>query len=412
MMLGQFAEAEKHLVEAEDTARQNEEVPGLIELYTVRCNMCAAVADFGNASRYLTEAAQLGRNLDNVQTTAYGLAHKSSMLTHMTDFDEAWETAQEGLKVADEAHNLERRAEILTYTVPLYHLRNGNLAEARRTCEEGYNIAAKIGATYPSLLGAFTLGYLTQSQGDYEASMQWFERALEQARPLIDFLPFMTAIPLGGLGAVCLDVSEKLADKVIKLHSQALEIMRTPTGAPAGGSGWGDLGFCALALGDLERADEYFQNGLTSPSIQMYEQRPKLLAGAALVALEMNKPEEAVKLLKEARQFAEERKMKFIYPLISVGEGKASAAYGDSDTALKHQRDAEALALEMGLHPTVLQARIAALAVLTACGKTEEADQTRRDAHSTIEEIATLFKSDEYRQMFRESADAKLAAIK
>jgi predicted ATPase/class 3 adenylate cyclase len=408
MMLGQFAEADKHLVEAEELARQSEEVPGLIELYTVRCNMCSAVADFSNASRYLTEAAQLGRKLDNIQATAYGLAHKSNTLVHMTEYDEAWETGLEGLKVAEEANNLERRADILTYTMPMYHLRNGHLAEAQQVAEEGYAIAAKIGATYPPMLGAFVLGYLTQAQGDYEAAMQWFERALEHARPVFDFVPFMTAIPLGGLGSVCLDISEKLADKVVKLHTQALEILRTPTGAPAGGSGWADLGFCALELGEVERAGEYFQNGLNSPSIQMYEQRPRMLAGAGLAALARNRPDDAAKLLKEARQYAEERCMKFIYPLINIAEAKVSAAGGDTEDALKHYKAAEELALEMGMRPDVLQARLGAAAVLAGCGQLAEAQDVRREAQSTIDEIAALFKNDEYRQMFLESAGEKL----
>src|SRR5207248_8179229 len=125
MMLGQFDVAEQHLTAAEELARENEEVPGLIELYTVRCNMCAAIADFGNANKYLSEAAQLGRKLDDKDATAFGLAHKSNMLTHMTEYEESWQIAQEGLKAAEEANNLERRAEILTYSVPFYHLRNG-----------------------------------------------------------------------------------------------------------------------------------------------------------------------------------------------------------------------------------------------------------------------------------------------
>jgi len=220
----------------------------------------------------------------------------------------------------------------------------------------------------------------------------------------------MTAIPLGGLGSVCLDISQKLVDKVVKFHSQALEILRTPTGAPAGGTGWADLGFCALELGQLERADEYFQNGLNSPSIQMYEQRPRMLAGAGLVALARNRPDEAAKLLKEARQYAEDHRMKFIYPLINIGEARVCAAGGDTEAALKHYKAAEELAIEMMLRPDLLQARLGAAAVLAGCGQSAEAEDLRRAAQSTIDEIADLFKSDEYRQLYLESAGEKLAA--
>ncbi len=409
MMLGQYDEAEKHLAESEELALENEEVPGLVELYTVRCGMCSAVADFGNASRYLSEAAQLGSKMDDIQTIAYGLAHKSNMLTHMTEYEEAWETAQEGLKVAEEANNLERRAEILTYSVPVYHMRNGQLTEAQQAAEEGYEIAVRIGTTYPPLLGAIMLGYLAQMQGDYEAAIQWFERALERARPLIEVVPFMTAIPLGGLGSVCLNISTKMVDKVVKLHAQALEILRTPTGALAGGNGWADLGFCALELGQIEHADEYFQNGLHGPSIQMYVQRPRLLAGAALVALAKNRVDEAAKLVGEARHYAEERRMKSDYPLVSIVDAKVSAARGDTEAALRLYREAVSLALEMKMLPIALQARLGALAVLADCGQLSEAAQLRHDAQSTIDVMAGSFKSDEYRKMFVESAGEKLA---
>jgi tetratricopeptide (TPR) repeat protein len=412
MMMGDFAAAEQHLVAAEELARQNEEVPGLIELYTVRCNMCAAIADFGNANKYLTEAAELGNKMEDKNTTAYGLAHKSNMLMHMTKYEEAWETALQGLKAAEEANNLERRAEILTYSVPLYHLRNGNIAEAQETAEEGYRIASQIGTTYSPPLGASVLGGIAELQGDYEGAMEWFERSLEHARPLIDFVPFMAVIPMGALGVTCLDISEKLADRAIKLHTEALQMLQTPYGAPAGGTAWPDLGFCALELGEIDRAEEYFQNALNSPSIQMYEQRPRSLVGAALVSLERGRPDEARDYVSEARRYAEERGMKFFYPMISIAEAKVSAAQGDTESALKHYKQAETLATDMGLLPAMLKARVGGLAVLTGCGRVSEAETLRQDAQAAIDGIAALFKSNDYREMYLASANEKLAAVK
>ena len=253
-------------------------------------------------------------------------------------------------------------------------------------------------------------------QGDYEAAMHWFERALDRARPLIEFVPFMTAIPLGGLSSVCLGISSKMVDKVVELHTQALEILRTPTGALAGGNGWADLGFCALELGQIEHADEYFQNGLRCPSIHMYVQRPRLLAGAALAALARNRldPEpakEAARLVSEARQYAEGRRMKSDYPLINIVEAKVSAARGETETALTCYREAADLALEMRMLPSLLQARLGAAAVLAGCGQTLQFAEVCADAQSTIDAMAGLFESDEYRKMFVESAGEKLANV-
>ncbi|MEP6773970.1 MAG: adenylate/guanylate cyclase domain-containing protein [Chloroflexota bacterium] len=411
MILGQIPQAEEHLVEAEGLARRNDVVSGLIELYTVRCNVCMSMADFGNASRYLTEAAQLGRTLDNKDTTAFGLAHKSNMLIHMTEYDQAWETAMEGLKAADEANNLERRAEILTASVPLYHLRNGDLSLARDVAEEGYRIATQIGSTYAAPLGGAVLGYVTQMLGDYESSLLWFERTLAHARPLIDFVPFMAVIPLGGLGGVCLDISPKLVDRVVEAHSEALKLLKIPSGAPAGGTGWADLGFCAFAMGEVDRADEYFQNGLTSPSIQMYEQRPRSLVGAALVALEKNRPDEASSFVSEARQFTRERGMKCFYPMVDLAEARLSAARGDTEGALSHYEEADKLAVEMLMRPAALQARMGMTSVLAGRGRTADAQAAHGSAQAMIDEIAAIFRDDNYRQMFVESATGRLQSV-
>jgi tetratricopeptide (TPR) repeat protein len=411
MMLGQFEQAETHLTAAEELARENEEVPGLIELYTVRCNMCAAVADFGNANKYLTEAAVLGRKMDNKDTTAYGLAHKSNMLIHMTEYEEGWQTALEGLTAAEEANNLERKAEILTYSVPMYHLRNGDISQAQETGVEGYRIASQIGTTYSPSTGAFLLGKISEMQGDYEGALEWFERSLGHARPLIDFVPFLAVMPMAGIGVTYLDISKKTADRVIELGAQALQLLETPYGAPAGGSGWPDLGFAALEMGKVEEAEKYFHNGLNSPSIQMYEMRPLSLVGACHVALELGKADEAKKYADEARTFAEERRMKCYYPIVSIAEAKVSAAHGDSEGALKRYKEAEALATEMGLRPMVLQARMGALAVLTGCGRASEAEALRNDVQAMVDEIAGLFKSEGYREMYMENASAKLETV-
>ena len=411
MMLGQLPQAEEHLVESEELARQNDVVSGLIELYTVRCNVCMSMADFGNANKYLTEAAQLGRTLDNKDTTAFGLAHKSNTLIHMTEYDQAWETAVEGLKAADEANNLERRAEILTGSMPAYHFRNGDLTQAKEVAEEGYRIAAQIGSTYSAPVGGAILGYITQMLGDYESSIMWFERTLAHARPLIDFVPFMAVIPLGGLGGVCLDISPKLVDRVVEAHSEALKLLQIPSGAPAGGTCWADLGFCAFALGEVDRADEYFQNGLNSPSIQMYEQRPRSLVGAALVALERNRTDEASKLVSEARQYTQERGMKCFYPMVDLAEARLSAANGDIESALRHYKEADKLAVEMRMLPTALQARMGMTAVLAGCGRTSDAQAAHLDAQAMINEIAGIFRDDDYRQMFTENAIERLQSM-
>ena len=68
--------------------------------------------------------------------------------------------------------------------------------------------------------------------------------------------------------------------------------------------------------------------------------------------------------------------------------------------------------MEMGLRPVVLQARMGALGVLTGCGRASEADALRNDAQAMIAEIAGLFKSEGYKEMYMENVGSKLAAVR
>jgi class 3 adenylate cyclase/tetratricopeptide (TPR) repeat protein len=410
-ILGQLPEAKEYLARAEALARDNEELGGLVEAVMVQCGVCSFTGDFDGAAKRLEEAAQLGRTLEDLGTTAYGLTHRSQMLTHLARFDEAYEVAVEGLKVAEQAKNLERRSEILTYTVPFYHLHMGNLPQAYRFAKEGYTIAARIGAGVPAIVGSYILGFIKDIQGDYDEALAWHHEGLEHARPLADFLPFLEVLPLGGLGTVCLDISEKLRDRVAEYHTEALALLKTPMGAPGGGTGWADLGYCAYALGQVQTAYEYFKQGLTLPSTEMYVQRPRLLAGAALAAQSLGLEEEARTYMEEAHSYTEERGFKFFEPLVHLVDGHVSAMKHENESAVEHYGRAEALAEQMGMRPILWQARLGRATVLHGQGEQAAAQADVEGAERAVSEIAGEFTSEEHRQAYQESMAAKIGAV-
>src|SRR5205814_1329043 len=157
-------------------------------------------------------------------------------------------------------------------------------------------------------------GAITRLRGDYDGAMEWNERAIQAARSIADFLPFALAMPLSQLGSVCLEVSEKLAGRTAELHAETLQILEKPGGEAAGAIAWVEFGYTALAQGELDRAAEYFERAMTSQSPQKLLQRPLMLTGKAFVALARNRPDEAAALVGEARRYAEERAMKYMYP--------------------------------------------------------------------------------------------------
>jgi len=407
LMQGQIPEAERHLVDAERLANQCADRAGLAELHMTYCYIRTSTGNFDDAVTHLKEAAQIGSDLNLEEARLFGLTHTANTLAFMTRFDDAWQAAGEARRVAEEVGNRRYLAELLTFTIPSYHLRNGDLEEARQAAEEGVNIAAEIGAADHESTGAYMLGQLAEMRGEHERAVMRYERALGAGRTA--GMPFLQSSALCGLGTAYLGISEDLLNKATEFHAQALKIMEMPLGAAMGAMNWAEIGFCAMAAGNIEGAKEFFQKGLTTPSAPIHMLRPKLLVGSALVALARNNLDEAARLIHVARGFAEAGAMKHYYPLVELTDAKVSMAQGKNQQALGHFTRAEGLALDMKMRPPVWQARAGAAQVLSALGRRIEAEEKRRQAREVIDEIAGLFQDEKLRTMYLDSATKKLA---
>jgi len=97
--------------------------------------------------------------------------------------------------------------------------------------------------------------------------------------------------------------------------------------------------------------------------------------------------------------------------MVEVADARLSAANGDIESALSHYKEADKLAVEMGMLPTALQARMGMMAVLAGVGRVADAQAAHLAAQAMIDEIAGLFRDDNYRQMFVESATERLESM-
>ncbi len=201
----------------------------------------------------------------------------------------------------------------------------------------------------------------------------------------------------------------ELASQAMEYHAQALELMGKPLGTAQGAMNWAEVGFCALAMGDVERACELFHKGLTTSTAMKYLARPQLLVGSAFVELAKGRSDEAAKLVRKAQQFVEERAMQHLYAFVAFAGAQVSAAQGRGDQALDSFTRAEEQALRMQMRPLVWQARAGAARVLSEAGRTSEAEAKRAEAKDMVDEIAGLFKDEKLRGMFLESATSKLS---
>jgi ATP/maltotriose-dependent transcriptional regulator MalT len=201
----------------------------------------------------------------------------------------------------------------------------------------------------------------------------------------------------------------ELASETMGFHTQALELMEMPLGTVLGAMNWAEVGFCALAAGDVERAGELFRKGLSTSTAMKYLAKPQLLVGSAFVELTKGRSAEAAKLVNEARQYVEDRAMQHLYAFVAFAGAQVSAAQGLVDEALNGFARAEEQALRMQMRPLVWQARAGAAQVLSAAGQASNAEAKRREARDMIDEIAGLFKDEKLRGMFIENATGKLS---
>ena len=160
-----------------------------------------------------------------------------------------------------------------------------------------------------------------------------------------------------------------LASQVREYHTQALALMEMPLGEIMGGMNWAEVGFCLLAVGEVERAGELFNKGLTVTTATRYLARPQLLVGSAFVGLANGRADEAARLVNEARQYAEERAMQHFYAFVAFAGAQVSAAQGLGDQALDGFTRAEEHAIRMQMRPLVWQARAGAAQVLSGAGR-------------------------------------------
>ena len=406
LMQGQLSEGEELLVDAERVAKGCGDTAGLAELHMTYCYIRTATGDFEGATDHLSEAAQIGRELDLEEPTLFGLTHTANTMIYMTRFDDAAKAIEEALEVAQEAGNSKYLSELKALTIPMYQIRNGEFDAARESAEEGAALATEIGSAENAGNGYFALGQIAWMRGEYQSAIEHQQRAAEAAGGA--GIHYLQSSALCALGAAYLDVSHDLADKVAEIHTEAIQILEMPLGTVMGAIAWAELGFCAMALGDLETAREMFDNGLEKPTGPVHLMRPRLLVGSAFLALMAGDMDEASKLVAEARGLAEATQMKHFYPFIAFAEAQVSAASGDVEGALERFAHSEELALEMGMRPLVWQAQAGAAQALSASGRGDEAQEKLRQARAVIDEIAAQFEDDELRSKYLESATSKL----
>jgi ATP/maltotriose-dependent transcriptional regulator MalT len=276
-----------------------------------------------------------------------------------------------------------------------------------QAAQEGLDIANQIGVAQVQWQAYFSLGFVSALRGDYNSAIGLLKNAHEKGA-MSGYL-FFDAMALATLAAVYTNISTQLDDVAHEYEAQAQAIMQHPMFRKwAGATAWIEIGSAALEMDNLDKAEEFFNMGLTTPSTEWLVQKPRYMVGLALVAVKRGKLEEAERLADEARQYAEERGMKVLYPLIAFAQAQVSAAKGEMEVALAQFGEAETQAKEMQMRPFIWQSQVGAAQVLATCGRRAEAASKLAEARAVIDEMAALFTDDDLRAAFVKDKVRKL----
>jgi tetratricopeptide (TPR) repeat protein len=406
MFRGDDQTASTLLDEASAIAEDADCQPGLAEGCMIRCAIHTGKAEFDEAYTFLDRAARIGKELDAEEPRLFGMTHIANTLILMTEYDRAWPHIQETVALAEELGNKQYLAELKTFAVPNYLMRNGDLDAAAEELRAGTEMASLIGHAAAECAGASQLGKIATMQGRFEEGIALNEQALKAGRAT--GAPFLESLALCTLGSSYLQISARLHQQAVDAHEEALALMQRPHGLTYGAMNWCEVGFCAMEIGKLDDARKLFERGLNIQTAPMYVCRPNLHVGAGFVALQQGRGEDAKAHATLGRAFAEERQMRHFSPYIALLEAHLSAAEGDADTAVERFEEAEALAEKMGLRPTVWQACAAAADVLDTAGRRHEAEEKRRRAQEVVDDIASIFADAALRDMYVEDAVSKL----
>jgi tetratricopeptide (TPR) repeat protein len=322
LRMHQFEEARELLLEAEQLARTFGDGRGLVELATLKCAMCLPTGSFTDAVNTLGDSISIaGSAPDMRQELATALSHLALTMTYSTRFDDAWQAALEARRVAEEIGNRELIGELLTFPIPMYLLRNGDVDAALAAAKEGIDVATRVGDFFHMANGSVVMAGLHLVRGEYKQARDVVSPIVGIGLQFGDYAPFVLPMALGELLSASMGIGKAEYEQALHEHADLLQAMEPYLDATA----CAELGFCALAEGDLERADAFFQRGINTPSGSWLLERPRLLAGAATVKLAAADVVTAQALIDEGRAFATERGMRHMYALLDRVEADIAA---------------------------------------------------------------------------------------
>jgi hypothetical protein len=133
----------------------------------------------------------------------------------------------------------------------------------------------------------------------------------------------------------------------------------------------------------------------------MLLEKPRHLAGMAMVLLGEGDVTGAMAMADEARRFVEERHMRHHYPMVNLVRGRVFAAAGLHADALEALDVAERSAVALRMRALLWRIQVASAQSLAALGEADAAEAKLDQARETVAEIAGLMDERETRASYQ-----------
>lgn len=383
MLGGDIPQARRYLEEAHKLASETGDEFGLAEYHMNACVVSGFDGDLGSAVLHDEATARQGESMGVDAIRIEGLSRLATNAVWLMDFDKAEQAVDEAIEAATDAGDEINLALVKVMGLSRLRLRDGDTESALQMLLDSEETLTRYPSFYTPFARSFT-GILLYDRGNIEAGISRLAEvrrtAIEQER---NFYVAFTSATLARMYA-----SLGIADSLSELRSSALEAVQSPLGNYLASTMWAELGYANLAMGSASAAEDDFASGLAASSATQYWERPRLLIGLALAAIERGKLNEANDHLDQAEEFVSEKDMHLHDGVLGLARAELLLAEGQPEKALDRLRAAGEAARSAGLRPLEVRIIVATARAASAAGETEVARRHVDRATSLAKEIA------------------------
>ena len=383
MLAGNLSDAHRYLDDAYTLAKEVGDEVGLAEYHMNACVISGFSGDLEASVHHDEETAKQGTALGIDEIRIEGLVRLATNAVWLMDFDKAEPAVEEAIGAARGAGDEARLALVQVMGSSRMRMRDGDTDSALQLLLESEETLTRYSSFYEPFARTFA-GTLLYDRGDIETGIA---RLVEIRREVVD-QGMNLYIALTSATLVRMYGSLQLGASVPEWRSSALEAVQAPLGNYLASTVWADLGYANLAIGEIAAAEDDFASGMAAASATQYWERPRLLIGSALVAIELDQDDKAHRLLDEAQAFLLEKEIRLFDGALGHARGKLLLSEDRHIEASEQLGDAFDAAMATGLRPLAVRIAVTAAGAAIAAGDSGRAHEREDTARSLVDEIA------------------------